>query len=130
MQREIKFRGQRYDDKNWIYGSLLEDNVIITKGATCVDEDYIGFDDEWSSVLHETVGQYTGLKDKSGKEIYEGDIIYINEVKAEIKWNKKTASFYAFDKENDVKTEHLGSAHLVIIIGNIYDNPELLQEVE
>lgn len=129
MQREIKFRGKRYDDKNWIYGSLLEDNVIVTKGATSVDEDYIGFDDDWSSVLSETVGQYTGLKDKNGKEIYEGDIVEIGDCKAVIKWDKKSASFYAFDENHDVRTTHIAYANLTKVIGNVHDNPKLLQEV-
>jgi len=78
MMRKILFRGKCYDDGEWIFGSLLDDDIIVTKGAVEVDDDYINIVDEWSSVLPGTVGQYTGMWDCKGKMIFDGDIVVYN----------------------------------------------------
>lgn len=121
MNREIKFRGKNYENK-WKYGDLVQEKwgqgkaIMIKKETTA-----------WS-VLEDTVGQYTGLHDKNGKEIYEGDIL------KSIQWNDIYlvkyigTAFYLCRKGNNGfnKITTWNNAEKAEIIGNITDNLELL----
>ena len=119
MNREIKFRGKDIDCNEWRYGSLVKvrenDGYLLYR---IVDEE----NQQWI-VFPQTVGQYTGLKDKNGKEIYEGDILHL--------WGGEYCQgYYEFNQKFIVKDLSdlffLGECENIEILGNVYDNPELV----
>jgi uncharacterized phage protein (TIGR01671 family) len=138
--REIKFRGKRIDNGEWVYGNYFIDERDIEDGFIWRDISQIqqryGDHYQYYDVDPSTVGQYTGLKDKHGKEIYEGDIMgfhaygyyYIGVVQ----YSNAGAAF-GVKCETASETEtwpYLDVAinnHRAVKIGNIHDNPELLK---
>ena len=129
--RKYKFRGRDGDD--WYYGSLFVNSVGQT--AICAPKSW------WMKpVKAETVGQFTGLKDAKGKEIYEGDILLYRLPENMIALNNsdKSVVFYGHGmflvshgkiefSVNQVLGVHGDDA---VVIGNVYDNPELLEATE
>lgn len=133
--REIKFRGKTEEMNSWwTFGNLV----------ICDNGDYqIGhctkYGDTYyrNKVFKETVGQYTGLKDKNGKEIYEGDIVYIKgeteilDIKGKVEYSETFAQYIITNTKNIMyEAEPLGDYENIEVIGNIYDNLELLEEKE
>lgn len=121
----VKFRGKRIDNGEWVYGGYYKHfngQVGILGGDKT--ENNITIMDE---VIPETVGQFTGLHDKNGKEIYEGDIIQGKHDLILIKWAK--TGFIPYRNKNFFfsKVTNWASAENGEVIGNIYDNPELLE---
>lgn len=123
--REIEFRGKLIKDKSWTYG-----NLYIHKNSSVIITPYDTLIGKYGQVEPETVGQYTGLKDKNGTKIFEGDILEyefedIGKQKAYVDWNGKYASFTLEVISEDFEYAPIESG---VIIGNIYDNPELIGE--
>ena len=125
--REVIFRGKRTDNGEWIEGYAAMSGgtfIICDNGLT-----YGGF--IVYEVIPETVGQYTGLTDKNGRRIFEGDIVerVSDGERAVISWLKYSACFgLSFDGlccGFDDYDDNLPSDFEVI--GNIHDNPEILK---
>lgn len=130
MKREILFRGKHIHalfqnehlNGTWIYGYLEDENYINSpelEGEFLVDKD--------------TVGQYIGLRDREGKRIFEGDIVetvYDGKQNPNyvVVWDSNELDFKATNGKEHYKTnfEYLGCCDEIVVIGNIFDNPELL----
>ena len=136
--REVLFRGMRKDTGAWVFGDLVHSQYKI--GDTCVGQygNTVGI----HQVSPETVGQFTGLTDKNDKKIFEGDILkyQINIKTAIVGKIAFLCGAFVFeseelDRECDIAFSTFAddeialSEHCIEVIGNIHDNPELLETV-
>lgn len=131
--REIKFRGKRLDNGEWIYGSLLVSLFKDDKKERYFITQFSGNYTFEHEVDPATVGQYTGLKDVSGTDIWEDDIMRIPETCFNAEINGRVLfeedAYYIIPLQDG----HLWGLHWSLrkhnakIIGNIYDSPELLK---
>ena len=139
--RETKFRGKVIgefnelealgiiDKKGWVVGNLIQNgnHPMIVGDLVEIDKEYI-VHDWWVSVIPESVGQYSGLKDMDREEIFEGAIGWDErgEVHGKVVFDE---GGFLFEWENmqDDLFECCGD---IVIVGNIYDNPELLGEAK
>lgn len=123
--REILFRGKRKDilpGNEWVYGCLV--NLIPNEPeiAFAVDENEMY---QYEAVVDETVGQYTGLTDKNGKKIFDGDIV--NVLSSDILGEMYETTIVVEDIRTPSINGWLEYADELEVIGNIHDNPELLK---
>lgn len=133
---EIKFRGKDIEKKQWRYGSL----IVYPNGACAIVE----FDNDGNELSYdvdpETVGQFTGLYDKNGKEIYDGDILLWGEngykssmpLVVECKHGAfgyvyVEGNFHPFSGISSFTFNPFDTDDRFEVIGNIHDNPELLK---
>ena len=160
MSRDIRFRGKRLDNSEWVYGGYYKhlSRTPSPIGDRIKENDYehlifnSGFSDwnmpkslECIEVYKNTVGQYTGLKDKNGKEIYEGDIVLVATYSYEEPLLDTTCTieynphYLIYEFVEIVEIEETGERYSMLdirdnfkseleVIGNIYENPELLKE--
>lgn len=123
MNRKIKFRGKRLDNDEWVYGDLIH----IDKSNIGIVTDY----DHWQGcrVDPETVGQFTGMLDRNGKEIYEGDIVMqrgYSGVKPMVVRFEQGAFIVGWHGGSSTQTRPMLIQKRCEVIGNAIDHPDLL----
>lgn len=153
MKREIKFRGKRIDKDVFVFGDMLT-GMGYKKGKFYILPHLTYYPGDCNSldgyeVIPETVGQFTGLLDKNGKEIYEGDVIEIKEIggygckrKGVVEYDVDDCAFVVrvlrpswesivrlstrvqICADGNCTLEYINQ---YTVIGNIHDNPELLK---
>lgn len=135
--REILFRGKELKTGKWAYGNYYYEakHKLNPYFITWNGKDALGnFGDRYHPVNNvivdkDTISQFTGLKDKNGTKIFEGDIVWIDEYEptlATIKWDNNCAMFYILLEDLYYTFDDYYGKDL-IVTGNIYDNPELLE---
>lgn len=139
--REILFRGQtrRYGEKvrmngekvksNWVYGGIFPNNRGGDFSIIYQQEPTI----EKFTVYSDTVGQYTGLTDKNGTKIFEGDVVRYGDTAHRVVFEQRNGTAYfglVYSPLETLPFDNYQDLRQIEVIGNIHDNPELLEVSE
>ena len=129
--RKILFRGKRTDNGEWVCGNLFIPDKEDTPTQICIGTNIVRITYD---IISETVGQYTGLTDKCGRKIFEGDIVRfdytgvnkgVNGTATVIFQNGQFGVLWGWHKDFVPLTGFCNTT--IEIIGNMHDNPELLR---
>ncbi len=134
--RQIKFRGKSIGTGEWIFGNLFKFGIQPPSNVPCICHCVPTWKDALDiyNVQENTVGQFTGVCDMDGKEIYEGDVLVIEGIKTDrynkVWWNNERFTFYvghspisAYIGRDDNRLQEFR------IAGNVFDNPELKENL-
>lgn len=137
--RDILFRGKRVGGNDFVYGNLIhvDDYCCILEreedlhpmDAPYLDGEIGWIDGKATPVVPETIGQFTGLCDRNGNKIFEGDIIRYGYDEAHFVVCYKGGAFRMLNYVDGCSSA-IWPAYAWMILGNIHDNPELLEEEE
>lgn len=138
MNREILYRGKRVDNGEWVYGNYDKVEKLDKSGEEVFIIEYTA-DGESYKVIPETVGEYTGLTDKNGKKIFEGDIVKTKKY-GKVIGHSNVNNYDVFKivyepamfrlKNRNRGFNLVGDGTDLEVIGNIHDTPELLEVSE
>ena len=134
--RDIIFRGKRIDNGEWITGGIFQQKADGVEDEVVYIIDNSSNDVDWAHrVIPETVGQFTGVADKNGKRVFEGDIFqYEPHFKTEKAWIGIVKYRNTEWQDESIMTPRedllywCGDGKSASVIGNVYDDPELLEE--
>ena len=138
--REILFRGKRVDNGEWVIGDGIHYPKSQNWKGTCWIDGMQERANDWVQVVPETVGQYTGLTDKNGTKIFEGDIVeivtvdrkekrkFVVEIGECLETNEEVCCYAVYHRFFGTPiTFPINHIDLTEVIGNIHDNPELIE---